>query len=97
MISIGFCPNCNQTADKDKQITMLVRVIVILINIILYFSVFLHSERTKIIMEMQKIDTISVEIEPCNDQSIADNEDSKSGGDTIDHSDEMKVIIFKIR
>ena len=42
---------------------------------------------------MQKIDAKSVEIEPCTDQPIADNEDSKSGGDTIDHSDKMEVII----
>ena len=49
-------------------------------------------------IEMDKIDSISVEIEPFNDQSIVDNEHSKgllSGGDPIDLYDKAEVIILK--
>ena len=38
--------------------------------------------------------TTIVDIEPSNDQTIAHNQDSQSGGDTIDHS--MEVIILEI-
>ena len=38
--------------------------------------------------------TTIVDIEPSNDQTIAHNQDSKPGGDTIDHS--MEVIILEI-
>ena len=38
--------------------------------------------------------TTIVDIEPSNDQTIAHNQDSQSGGDTIDHS--MEVIILGI-
>ena len=40
------------------------------------------------------METTTVDIEPSNDQTIAHNQDSQSGGDTIDHS--MEVIILEI-
>ena len=40
------------------------------------------------------METTTVDIEPWNDQTIAHNQDSQSGGDTIDHS--MEVIILEI-
>ena len=39
------------------------------------------------------METTTVDIEPWNDQTIAHNQDSQSGGDTIDHS--MEVIILE--
>ena len=38
--------------------------------------------------------TTTVDIEPWNDQTIPHNQDSQSGGNTIDHS--MEVIILEI-
>ena len=40
------------------------------------------------------METTTVDIEPWNDQTIPHNQDSQSGGNTIDHS--MEVIILEI-
>ena len=62
---------------------------IILICNYLSFYIFWYSGCSKLNME-----TTIVDIEPSNDQTIAHNQDSKPGGDTIDHS--MEVIILEI-
>ena len=42
------------------------------------------------------METTTIDIEPSNDQTIAHDQDSKSGGDTTDHSNELEVIILEI-
>ena len=45
-------------------------------------------------IEMQTVDDISIEIEPHNDQSVVNNEESKGLlSDYIDRSDKVEVII----